>query len=87
MSKRAGVSMRGYREFLTKRIVDRSFTAGCPLEAISANETRVRFTLDAEGWTVPLVGWLFGAIYRRNLERALPHLVEELDRLVPPKPA
>jgi len=51
-------------------------------EAVSANETRIRFTLDAEGWTVPLVGWLFGAIYRRNLNRAIPLLVEEMDRLV-----
>jgi hypothetical protein len=56
-------------------------------EAISAGETRIRFTLDAEGWTVPLVGWLFGAIYRRNLERAIPLLVEELGGHGPLDPA
>jgi hypothetical protein len=50
-------------------------------DAVADRETRIRFTLDAAGWTVPLVGRLFGAIYRRNLERAIPLLVAELNAL------
>jgi len=42
--------------------------------------TRIRFVVDARGWSLVLVGWLFGRIYRRNLERAIPRLIERIER-------
>lgn len=45
----------------------------------SANETEVRFVLDGEGFGVGFFGRIFAAIYARNLDRAIPHLVRELE--------
>jgi hypothetical protein len=42
-------------------------------------ETEVTFILDAEGFGVSVFGRLFAAVYRRNLERAVPNLVRELE--------
>ena len=45
----------------------------------SADETEVRFVLDGEGFGVGFFGRVFAAIYARNLDRAIPHLVRELE--------
>ena len=45
----------------------------------SANETEVRFVLDGEGFGVGFFSRVFAAIYARNLDRAIPHLVRELE--------
>lgn len=42
-------------------------------------QTTMRFVVDAEGWSVPLVGGVFGRIYRRNLDRAVPLLIREIE--------
>jgi len=43
-------------------------------------ETQVGFILDGEGFGAGVFGRLFAAIYARNLDRAIPKLVEELQR-------
>jgi hypothetical protein len=48
-------------------------------ERIEAGVTEVVFRLDARGFAVSLLGRLFAAIYARNLDRAIPHLVRELE--------
>ena len=45
-------------------------------------QTTMRFVVDAEGWSVPLVGGVFGRLYRRNLDRAVPLLIREIEAAV-----
>lgn len=47
---------------------------------IGPQETEVRFIVDAEGLGVALFGRIFAAIYARNLDRAIPNLIRELER-------
>lgn len=42
-------------------------------------QTTIRFTVDIAGWPAPLVGGLFGRVYRKNLERAIPLLIQEIE--------
>jgi uncharacterized membrane protein len=42
-------------------------------------KTEIRFTVDASGWQAAIVGGVFAAIYRRNLRRAIPLLIDELE--------
>jgi hypothetical protein len=42
-------------------------------------ETTVRFTVDITGWTAAVLGGLFGSLYERNLDRAVPLLIEEIE--------
>jgi hypothetical protein len=42
-------------------------------------ELEVRFVLDGEGFGAGVFGRLFAAIYARNLDRAIPRLVRELE--------
>jgi hypothetical protein len=49
-------------------------------EAVAPCETRIRFTVDSMGGLTPLLGGIFGWIYRRNLDRAVPRLVDEIER-------
>ena len=57
---------------------DHIFTANGP------TQTTVRFVVDAEGWSLPLVGGIFGRVYRRNLDRAVPLLVQEIEAAASP---
>ena len=41
--------------------------------------SEIRFILDGEGVGVGLFGRLFAAIYARNLDRAIPNLIEEIE--------
>jgi hypothetical protein len=50
-------------------------------EPVAPGETRIRFTVDSTGGLTPLLGGIFGWIYRRNLERAIPRLVAEIEAL------
>jgi hypothetical protein len=50
-------------------------------EQVAPGETRIRFTVDSTGGLTPLVGGIFGWIYRRNLERAIPRLIAEIEGL------
>ena len=49
-------------------------------EAIDPQTTRIRFTVDAEGLGVGFLGQAFARIYARNLDRAIPNLVELIQR-------
>jgi len=48
-------------------------------EPLSSNQTKIRFVLEASGFGVTLFGPLFAKIYRRNLEKAIPLLVKEME--------
>ena len=56
---------------------DHRFTARGPAE------TEIAFILDAEGFGVGVFGRLFAAIYARSLDRAIPHLVREIESVTP----
>jgi hypothetical protein len=42
-------------------------------------ELEIRFVLDGEGLGAGVFGRVFAAIYARNLDRAIPRLVRELE--------
>jgi hypothetical protein len=48
-------------------------------ESMNDHQTRLRFVLEASGFGVGLFGRLFAKIYRRNLEKAIPLLVKEIE--------
>jgi len=48
-------------------------------EALDAEHTRLIWTVEAEGFGVNVVGRLFAMIYRRNLEKAVPRLIREMN--------
>jgi Polyketide cyclase / dehydrase and lipid transport len=43
-------------------------------------ETEIGFVLDGEGVAAGVFGRLFAAIYARNLDRAIPNLIQEIER-------
>lgn len=49
------------------------------LISLGPDETEVRFVVDGEGVAAGLFGRVFAAIYGRNLDRAIPNLVRELE--------
>jgi len=49
-------------------------------------QTTVRFTVDVGGGPGALLSGIFGQIYRRNLDRAVPLLVREIETTAGPKP-
>ena len=46
---------------------------------IGPEESEIRFVLDGEGFGAAVFGRFFAAIYARNLDRAIPRLVAELE--------
>ncbi len=48
-------------------------------------QTTVRFTVDISGGPSAFFGGIFGRIYRKNLERAVPLLVQEIEAAAGPK--
>jgi hypothetical protein len=50
-------------------------------EDLGATLTRVRFVVDVEGPGAESLGRLFATLYARNLDRAIPNLVGELEAL------
>ena len=47
-------------------------------EAAGADKTTVSFVIEVEGFASGSLGRLFRLIYAHNLDRAIPHLIEEL---------
>jgi len=47
---------------------------------LGSEQTEIVFVLDGEGFGVSVLGRLFARIYARNLDRAIPNLIEELER-------
>jgi hypothetical protein len=59
-------------------------------EALDADHTKLIWIVEAKGFGASLLGRLFAKIYRRNLEKAIPLLIAEMEgsesvatRLVP----
>ena len=52
-------------------------------ESVNSNQTRLRFVLDASGFGVGFFGRLFARIYSRNLEKAIPLLVQAMELAYP----
>jgi hypothetical protein len=48
------------------------------LEALAPDSTRIRFVVEVEGAGAGSLGRLFRAVYARNLDRAIPNLVREM---------
>ena len=48
-------------------------------ESLNSQQTKLSFVVDGEGFAVGVFGKLFAKIYRRNLEKAIPRLVHELE--------
>ena len=48
-------------------------------ESLSSDQTKLRFVLEATGYGVGFFGKLFAKVYRRNLEKAIPLLVSEIE--------
>jgi Polyketide cyclase / dehydrase and lipid transport len=48
--------------------------------SLGARETELTFSLEGEGRGVGMLGRIFAAVYARSLDRAIPRLVEELER-------
>ena len=46
--------------------------------------TRLVWRVDVAGLGAPLLGWLFGAAYNRNLDVAIPLFIAEVDRAYSP---
>lgn len=46
---------------------------------IDARLTRIHFTVDLSGVTASIVSGIFGRIYQKNLDRALPLLIREIE--------
>ena len=49
-------------------------------------QTTVRFTVDVAGGPSALFRGIFSRIYRKNLERAVPLLVQEIEGTARPRP-
>jgi hypothetical protein len=49
--------------------------------ALTSQQTRLTFLVAVEGWGVSFFGRLFAAVYNRNLNTAIPHLITELNAL------
>ena len=49
---------------------------------IGLEESEIGFVLEGEGFAVSVFGRLFAAIYARNLDRAIPRLIAELETTV-----
>ena len=48
-------------------------------KSLNDHQTQLRFVLEASGFGVGLFGRLFAKVYRRNLEKAIPLLVKEIE--------
>jgi hypothetical protein len=48
-------------------------------EELGPAQTRIRFVIEATGFGVSLIGRLFARVYNKNLDRAIPLLVQEMN--------
>ena len=51
------------------------------IERVSNAECEITFVIKVEGFAAPIFGRIFAAIYSLNLNRAIPRLIAELERL------
>ena len=49
-------------------------------EPLDAEHTKLIFIIEGKGFGASILGRLFAWIYRRNLERAIPLLIAEMER-------
>ena len=49
-------------------------------EELSSGRTRIRFVVEVSGLGTSVLGRLFAIVYERSLDRAIPNLIEELER-------
>ena len=49
-------------------------------ERTGPEESKIGFVLDGQGFGAGVFGRLFAAIYARNLDRAIPNLIKELEQ-------
>ena len=47
-------------------------------EAVEGGRTRLTFVVDGAGFGVSVLGRVFARVYNRNLDRAIPNLVGEM---------
>ena len=47
-------------------------------ESVSPSQTRLIWTVDGEGFGVSVIGKLFARIYNKNLDQAVPRLIQEM---------
>ena len=50
-------------------------------ERIEDRRTKLIWSVSADGFAVSILGRLFAAIYNRNLDRAIPRLISEMNAL------
>ena len=50
-------------------------------DEVDSEHTKLTFTVAGEGFGVSIFGRLFAAVYNRNLDRAIPHLIGEMSTL------
>jgi hypothetical protein len=50
-------------------------------EALDGEHTKLIWIVEAQGWGAGILGRLFARIYRRNLERAIPLLIREMNAI------
>ena len=48
-------------------------------EELNPTQTKMTFVIAAEGYGKSVIGRLFAMVYRKNLDRAIPSLVEEMN--------
>jgi hypothetical protein len=48
-------------------------------EAVGDGEVEIRFAVDGEGAGIAVFGRLFAIVYARDLDKAIPRLVRELE--------
>jgi hypothetical protein len=50
-------------------------------EAVSAGRTKLTWLVSGEGFAISILGRVFAAIYHRNLNQAIPLLIDEINAL------
>jgi hypothetical protein len=50
-------------------------------ESVSAERTKLTWLVSADGFAVSVLGRLFATIYNRNLDKAIPRLISEMNAL------
>lgn len=51
-------------------------------ERVTSSQTKIKFVVDASGFGVSLFGRMFAKIYSRNLDKAIPLLIKEMETQV-----
>ena len=49
-------------------------------EELNPTQTKLTWVVEAEGFGISVIGRLFARIYRKDLDKAIPALIDEMDR-------